>query len=610
MNLTHILVILSFLLPMLAAILGRLRLDLAALATMAMLALLQFAGLGVLAPPGTPENALHAFIGFSQSAVLVLVCLFILTAALEKSGLSRWLTQHILRVGGKSIGRLVFLFSGVTAIFSLFMNDVAAGALMIPSVLETSRRTGIKPSKLLIPVSFGSLLGGMATYFTTANILAADILRISTPQQAILTIPDFFITGGFVALTGLIFLTFFSDRLLPDRESIMADRLQKPTGSEMEELYQLGERTWHVSISEGSALAQRTLRELALGENYGLTVAAIERGKNSLLFPDSGILIQKGDHLLLIGREERIQLLAGDGVHISSEDRRNHLSQRGVAVFELLVAPRSTALGKNLKDLDFRRKFGASVIALQRGEKIHRTDVGEMRLSIGDSLLVAGESNRRHLIQDSRDFILIEPSPADQPVCWRDAIVSLCLLLAGVLAAALGMPIYLAMLAAALLAILTGAITMQEAYAAIEWQVIFIVGSMYSLSQAMIQTGLAEMAGNLLGTSANLLGMLGLAGSAFLISALLTQFMGGQIVVLITAPIAISAALNLGADVKAIALAAGLGCSASFLTPMAHSVNLLVVVPGGYNIKDFFHIGWRIFVVCFIAFMIAMLLFW
>jgi di/tricarboxylate transporter len=204
----------------------------------------------------------------------------------------------------------------------------------------------------------------------------------------------------------------------------------------------------------------------------------------------------------------------------------------------------------------------------------------------------------------------LEPSPADQPLRRRDAALSLGLLLAGIIASALGVPIYLSMLISALLAILFGTISMREAYAAIEWQVIFIVGGMYSLSLAMVQTGLADMAGGWLSAFADYFGLLGLAGGAFLISALLTQVMGGQIVVLMTGPVAISAALSLGVDAKAIALAAALGCSASFLTPMAHSVNLLVMVPGGYAMRDFFRIGWRLFLVCFLAFLVAMTIFW
>jgi di/tricarboxylate transporter len=490
------------------------------------------------------------------------------------------------------------------------MNDVAAGALLIPSVMEATRRTGTRPSKLLIPVSFGSLLGGMATYFTTANLLAADLLKMTVPGGPSLTILDFLLTGGLVALAGLAFLGFFSDRLLPERESIIAARLQRPTGSEIEELYRLGERSWHARLLPDSPLRGQTLREIGLGENYGLTLAAVQRAGSSLLFPSPEMVLQTNDRLLLIGRQERIEQLSDAGILVSREDNRSHLSERGITVFELLLPPRSNALGKNLKDLDFRSEFGCSVIALQRGGQTIRTDVGERRLAVGDALLAVGESDRRGRMRDSHDFILMEPSPADQPLCRRDAFLTLGLLASGIAAAVAGVPVYLAMLAAALLAILGGAISMQEAYQAVEWQVIFVVGGMYSLSQALLQSGLAEIAGGWLGAISDQFGLLGLAGGAYLISALLTQLMGGQIVILITGPIAISAALGLGIDPRASALAAALGCSASFLTPMAHPVNLLMMAPGGYRFNDFLKIGWRIFLVTFVAFMLAMLIFW
>ena len=610
MNPTQILVVALFLVPMLAVIAGWLRMDVAALVIMASLAVMQYAGLGVFGPVGAPEAALHALSGFGQPAMIVLVCLFIITSALEKSGFSNRITYFILKLGGDSTRRMLVLFTTTAALLSQVMNNVAAGALLIPSALEAARRTGIKPSKLLIPVSFGSLLGGMSTYFTTANILADNLLQVASPPQPSLGILSFAPTGGLILLSGLAFMAVFGDRLLVDRETTTASWAQRPTGSELEELYRLGERTWQVEVLEGSPLAGSTLLAVGLGENYGLTLTAIRRGANNLFFPNPEMIIRAKDRLLVIGREERIQLLAGSGVRIQPEQTRNQLSRQGISVFELLVTPRSTMIGKTLKELDFRRQFGWSAIALQRGSRSYRTDVGELHLSAGDSLLVVGESSRRDALKSSRDFILLEPNPADQPMRSRETALSLGLLLAAIVATLFGAPIYLSMLIAALLIILSGAISMQEAYEAIEWHVIFVMGGMYSLSQAMVQTGMAETAGQWMTHFSDFFGPLGLAGGAFLISALLTQVMGGQVTILITGPVAISAAIGLGVNPQAIAVAAAIGCSASFLTPLSHPVNLLVVVPGGYTFRDFFRIGWRLFLISFAALLAGMVLFW
>jgi len=603
-----ILAVLSF--PLLAVIIGRMRMDVAALTITALLALLQYAGFSVFGPAGQPDLALHALSGFSKDAVVILVSIFILTAALEKSGFALWISRQILKIGGSSVNRLIFLFSGTAALLSLFMNDVAAGALLIPSVIDVCRRTGINPGKLLIPVSYGSLLGGMATYFATANILASSLLQSASPPQEPLNVLSFLPTGGLIAISGILFMTFFGDRFLPEREQADVVRGRRPTGSELERLYDLCKRTWRVTVQKQSPFCGRTLREIGLGENYGLVLAAIRNGKHSLLFPDPDLQVKPGNQLLVIGREERVQEFAGQGVRIQPDQQEDTLSKRGLVIFELLVMPRSDAVGKTLKDLNFRKRYGWSVLALQRGSRNYRTDVGSQRLAVGDSLLVVGESARRDVLQSSRDFILLEPSLSDQPLKLKETVSSLGLLLAAVIAAVLGVPVYIAVLVAALLAIFSGTISMQEAYQAIEWQVIFVVGGMYSFSLALVESGLAASAGSLMAHLAESFGPLGLAGGGFLVASILSQIMGGQFEMMVTGPIAISAAIQYGVNPQAVAVAVAIGCSNSFLTPMAHPVNLLMMAPGGYKFSDFLRIGWRFFLLTFVMLLVGMVLFW
>jgi di/tricarboxylate transporter len=609
MTLTQILVLVVFLIPLLAVVLGRLRMDIAALMISGLLAILQYIGFEVMGPASDTGSALRALSGFGQSTVVVLVCLFILTAALEKSGFARWITQQILRISGNSVQKLIFLFSGVSAILSMFMNNVAAGALILPSALEASRRKNIKPSKLLIPVAFGSMLGGMATYFTTANIIASDMLQAVAQNQQPLNILSFLPTGGLIAAAGLVFLTIFGDKMLPERQPA-AGSGQLSTGSELEDIYELFERTWRVTIRRNSPLIGQTLQEIGVGEKYGLTLAVIQRGKRNFLLPGSNFSLENGDRLFIIGRKERVAELLDLDVQIKPENRGDSLSKHGLTVFELLVAPRSGAVGKTLKDLGFRQRYGWSVMALQHGTNRYRTDVGSQRLAVGDSLLVIGESTQRDIIRRNRDFILLEPSSADHPVLLKETIISLSLLVVSIMAAASGVPIYIALLTGAILLMLSGILSMQEAYEAIEWQVIFVVGGMYGLSLAMVQTGIAEFAGQWMVRLADVFGPLGLAGGAFLISSLLTQIMGGQVTILVTGPIAISAAIQLGLNPQAIAVATAIGCSNSFLTPMAHAVNLIMVSPGGYKFRDYFRIGRWLFLISFIGLLAGMIFFW
>jgi di/tricarboxylate transporter len=352
------------------------------------------------------------------------------------------------------------------------------------------------------------------------------------------------------------------------------------------------------------------LEDIGLGKNYGITLVAIYHRRNNFILPNPDFEINAGDQLLIMGREERIRKLADQGVQIKLIEKGNTLSKRGLTIFELLVAPRSNAIGKTLKILDFRQKYGLSVIALQRGNKTYRTDVGSLKLAIGDSLLVVGELSRQSTMRSSREFLMLEPSSSDQPLVIKDTFISLGVLLGSVIAAVMGVPIYLSLLVATLVLLATGTISMQEVYEAVEWKVVFIVGCMYSVSIAMIQTGLADTAGQWLIHFADITGPLGLAGGAFLISSVLAQIMGGQVAALITGPIAISAAIKYGVNLQAIAVATAIGCSNSFLTPMAHAVNLIMVSPGGYEFKDFFHIGRWLFLISFIGLLIGMVLFW
>jgi len=174
----------------------------------------------------------------------------------------------------------------------------------------------------------------------------------------------------------------------------------------------------------------------------------------------------------------------------------------------------------------------------------------------------------------------------------------------------LGLPVYLAMLAGAILLILTGVLDMEEAYRSVNWQAIMLIAGMYSVSLAMVNTGLAQMIGDHMLSLVTPLGPLGLAAGAYALTALLTQVMGGQVTALVTGPITISAAISLHTDPQAVAVATAIGCSASFFTPIAHPVNILMIAPANYQFRDFYHIGWRLTLVCFITLIVGLILFW
>ncbi len=587
---------------------GKLRADLAALSLAVLLGLAQFAGLGVLDAPSSPGGALKAISGFGQPVVITLLSLFIITRCLEKTGVTRLLARGLLRLGGASEPRLIGLFAAATAFLSLFMNNLAAGALLLPSALEAARRTGIKPSKLLIPVAYGSLLGGVATYFTTANITVSDLLAIANPPQARLGVLDFTPTGGLIALAGIAFLALFGSRLLPDREPSISIAQLRPTGSELEDAYQLGERLWQARICADSPLAGKTVLEAALGERLGVAMVAMRRA-GRLIFPLSrSLVLLDGDVVWIVGRAERMLSLREQGVELSEE--RRHISELGLMFIEALLAPRSGAEGRSLKELDFRGRYGFSAIALLRKGRSYRTNVADFKLEPGDSLLMVGEPENLNRLRSNPGFIILEPSLSDQPVQKRPALIAVAVVLGAILASILGVPVYLAMLAGAILVVLGGVLSMEEAARAVEWPAVFLIAGMYSASLAMVNTGLAALIGGGMVRLVAPLGPLGLAAGAYLLTALLTQVMGGQVSALVTGPIAISAAISLGASPQAVAVATAIGCSASFFTPLAHPVNILMIGPANYKFNDFFRVGWPLTVVCFVMLLVGMKVFW
>ncbi len=532
----QIFVIAVIVIPLVLIATNRLRLDVAAMMTAIAFAVAQILGLGVLGKAHSPDEAVKALSGLAEPVTVTLFSLFIITRCLDRTGIMRWLAQRILKMSGSSEMRIVGLLTLTTALFSLIMNNLAAGALVLPTAMEISRRTGIKPSKLLIPVAYGSCLGGAATYFTTANIIASDLLRTANPPQAPLHILDFTPTGGLAAIAGILFVTFIGRRLLPNREPSPEQSVVRHTGTELEDTYQLGERLWEVRVQSLSPMVNRTLAQSGMGQKLGLAVAAIWHGRQAIFAPAPDQKIAAGDILLTIGREDRVMQLQGQGVEIGRETTSRHISPRGISFVEIVPAPHSAAEGKTLKELEFRRIYGFTAVAVLHEGRSFRTDVADIRLNPGDSILVVGARDRIRLLQRSPDFLVLETDVSDQPVNWGQARFAIAVTAAAILAAILGFPVHFATLIAAVVMLTAGLLTMEEAYRTMEWQAIILIAGMYPISLAMVNTGLATLIGQEVVHLVAPFGPLGLAAGAYLLTALLSQVIAGQVTTLITAP--------------------------------------------------------------------------
>jgi len=551
----------------------------------------------------------ETFSGLSGSAVVTIMAIFVLTGGLSHTGVTRAAGRALLRVAGQSQVRLIAIIMLGGAGFSLFMNNIAAAAVLLPGVMDAARRTRVNPSKLLMPLAFATILGGMATLLTTSNILVSTVLRDRGLNAFRLT--DFAPVGLPIVIAGIAYMVLVGRKLLPERHPREQLGLVRHLRAELTELYALQERLSEVRVLADSPLVDRRIGESEIGEKLGLSIMAICRNTHVMLAPKPDEVLRPDDLLIVAGRMERVLKLAEMGVRLESElTWHGDLSSDEVGLVEVLVAPRSRAAGKTLAEVHFREKFGLTVVALWREGRSIRTDLGQLPLHFGDALLVHGPRDRIPVLRGEADFIVLQQG--DDPITHpRKAIQSAAIMaIALALAATNSLPIAEAMMAGALAMVLTGCLTMDEAYQSIEWRAIFLIAGMLTVGIAMNRTGAAEYLGQL---SVNLLapwGPLALMAGLFAATTLLTQVMPGQVTAVVLAPIAISAAQNLGMNPYALAMAVALGTSMAFLTPLGHPVNVLVMGTGGYKFGDYFKVGTPLTALLFVLVLALLPVFW
>ncbi len=556
----------------------------------------------------TPEQA---FSGFSRSVVFTLIGLFIISHALEETGVIAWIAARFNRLTGGDETRSILLIMGSGALLSVAMNTVAVGALLLPVAAQMARDSNIRTSKLLIPLSYGTLLGGTATIFTTANIVISGILQ--DQQLGALSFLDFVPTGMLIAVGGIVYMLLIGRNLLPAREGMGSSPSSRGLARTLAETYQLQERMWEVRILPNSKIAHQRLMDTQIGEELGLSVLAIWRGGHAILAPSPSDLLEVNDTLLVLGREDRVRILLlwGTTLARSEDDLSTPRRDLSVDLTEVVVAPRSSVIGRSLFEIGFRNKYGMTAVALWRGGRSYRTDVGKFTLQEGDALLMVGQAKHIRALQRDRDFILLQSSHAAQPPSPNRAaaafvITTLVLLLSAF--EILRTPD--AMLIGALAMVLTGALSMDEAYRGISWRVIFLIAGMIPISLAMIETGLAQKIGDVVVMVAQPFGPLGLIAGLFVVTMAITQVLSGQVSAIMMGPIAITAALSMGVDPHAVGVATATACSAAFLIPTAHPINALMMGPGGYVPSDFLKPGLGLTIVMFVLLLLGMVVFW
>jgi di/tricarboxylate transporter len=531
----------------------------------------------------------ETFSGFSRSAVITIMAIFMLAAGLERAGVIRRIGDLLVRLAGTGETRQVVVVMLAAAFLSLFMNNIAAAAVLLPAVSGASRRGGVNPSHLMMPLAFGTILGGMATLLTTTNIVVSSLLRDHGLEGYELL--DFAPVGLPLVAAGVAYMALWGRRQLPKRSpaQLLADLHRQE--EDLAEIYHLGETLCRAGVPAGSSLAGRTLAESRFRERYGFNVVAIERGSRVLQAPPPDSAIEPGDVLLLSGEPGRLDAEELEALP-ARRWRERDLESRSVAVVEAVLSPRSTLIGRTLRQSLFRERFGMSVIALWRAGSPIRTGLAGIPLQLGDGLLLQGSRERLRVLRSEPDLIVLD-KPEDEPLPpRRQGRLALTIMAVTLAIAASGrLSIGEVMLGGALAMVLTGVLGMDQAYRAVEWRSVFLVAGMLPLGTALAKTGAAALATDaflhLLSGAGPRVILAGLVG----VTILLTQVMNGAAVAAILTPIAIQTAQSMGADPRTMAMGVALATSFAFLTPLGHPVNILVMGPGGYRFRDYFRVG-------------------
>jgi di/tricarboxylate transporter len=557
----------------------------------------------------TPQEV---FSGLSDTAVITIIAIFVLAYSLEVTGVADRMGDLVVRLAGKSEARLIAALMGTAALMSLFMNNIAVASILLPATSTVARRSGIKISRLLIPLAFGTLLGGTATLFTTTNIVVSGVLKNNgIPGFGVLSFAP---VGLPIVVVGIAYMVLWGRRMLPKDQPAERTEVLHQAEDDLLSTYRLDDRLFRALIPAGSFLIDRRLDESTLREKYGLNIVAIERNGDKVLSPTPDFVLQQGDVMLLEGRLDEFRQRDVEPyleIQPAPQYREHDLESPEIVILEVVLSPRSPLIGQTLKESHFREKFGMTVLAVWNGERVIRTGLTDLKLAFGDALLLQGPSERLSMLRLTPDLIVLSTEEGVPKKISNKAPLALGIFALTIAVAMFGpFSVGEVMLAGALLMVILNVLTMEQAYRVIDWRIVFLVAGMLPLGMAMTKTGATAMFANALinvvgpyGPRALLLGLLTL-------TVLLSQAMKGAAVSAVVAPIAILAGQQTGVDPRALAMGVALATSMAFITPLGHPVNILMMGPGGYRFRDFFKVGLPLTILSFIVVLVILPIFW
>lgn len=545
----------------------KLPVDLVALAAMILLALTK-----VL----TPAEALA---GFANPALVAVAALFVVSAALLRTGLVTQAGRWMARISGEREIVALALLLLVVAASSAFINNTAVVIVFLPLALGLAAELKISPSKILIPLAFASTLGGMLTLVgTSTSVLVAA--KWEAEGRAPLRMFEFAPLGGVILLFGMIYLLVVGRRLLPSRESVTT----QPAESEY---------LTEITVPAGSPWIGRTLEQIGVGESVKILqwIRGEEIGWPP--FPERRSL-QAGDSLLVRGSAAEImRLIERRGFELIPEMRggAGRIVAAGMRLAEIVITPQSSFVGKTVEESAFRRHHDVSVLAVQRRGIHVRERLPQMALRVGDTLLVHGTEEAVVSLRGEEDFLLVEGVHEIVPNRSK-APIAITVTASLVLLASMDIfSIEFLALSAAVTLVLSGCLSLREAYRSIDWSMLLLVVGTIALGEAMKKTGLAAWVAGGLVDALHPWGPAAVLSGIYLLTLLVTEILSNNAAALLMLPIGLASAASLQADPRPFVIAIAFAATLAFAVPTGYQTYMMVYGPGSYRFKDFVRVG-------------------
>ena len=524
----------------------------------------------------------EAFAGFGNDIVITIAGLFILTGGLAKTGVIDLVGRRLHRTAGDSEFRIVMLIMFAAALCAAVMKNTTTTAMFLPVVLGIAARRNISPSKLLMPLAFGAILGGTCTLIGTSTNLAVSG---ALPRYGIQPFTMFELTrvGVVIVAVGMFYMLLVGIRLLP----------KKTPAESLTEQYHVRQYMTEVIVLDDSPLIDKSLAEARIGDELDLTVLGILRGKERRIAPNPREQIKANDLLLVQGRVEDILKVKGEaGIEIKADFELNDsvLESKETELFEAMVPRGSDFIGRTLKRLDLRKRYGVVVLAIDRHGVDLLSKISRVRMRFGDVLLMqANREQVERLAADGQVLLLEEISEKQaRPEKRKWALLAFGVFLFFSLTHLVPLPI--AVLVGVMILLASQSVRMSEVYEIIDWRLLILIACMISFGLAMERTRADQYLADLIMKGTGQYGPIAVLAGFFVMTVALTQPMSNQAAALVMLPIAVKTAASLGLNPRTFAITVTYAASCSFLTPLEPAC-VLVYTPGRYRFLDFVKVG-------------------